>query len=271
MNNIFTITKLVHKKNQQYEVSIKFPNQEIHKEKVHEELVLKFRLVEGKELTEEQMAEFKEKQGYGEVYQAAMRLVSQKPYTMSDLSKKLAAKEYEQDLIDEVLFKLVELGLLNDEQFAISYINHQIILGKKGPSLLKRELIGKGVSESIINRHLSNFNEETELEHALKIAASQVKKNSKYGSRFLKQKLSQYLQLKGFSSAVSRQAVDLALEEIGEEEEESVLMDQARKLYRKYSRYEGYEGKQKLIQALGRKGFSYDEAKRAYEALLEEA
>ena len=268
--NVFTVTKLVHKKNQKYEVFIRFPNNEIHKEPVHEELILRFRLVEGKVLTEEEMGEFKEKQGYGEVYQAAMRLVAAKSYTMAELSKKLLTKEFDQDTIDEVLFKLVELGLLNDERFAVSYINHQIVMGKKGPSLIKRELLAKGVSQSIIDRHLSKFGDQEALEHAEKMARSLVKKNSKYGARFLRQKVSQHLQLKGFSSAIARQAVEAALEEMDEGDEQDILLDQARKLYRKYSRLPEFEGKQKLIQALGRKGFSYDEAKGAYAALMEE-
>jgi len=270
MKNVFTVMKLTHKKQQQYEVAFKFPNGEIHVEQVHEEEVLKFRLVAGKELTEEQMGEFKGRQGYGEVYQAAMRLVAAKPYAMSELSQKLLSREFDPDIIDEVLFKLVELGLINDEKYAISYINHQMVMGKKGPSLIKRELLKKGISQGIINKHISNYEEEVELEHATKLAISQVRKNSKYGAHFLKQKVAQNLQLKGFSSAISRQAVAVAMAESDSDEEE-ILLEQARKLYRKYSRYGEYEGKQRLIQALGRKGFSYDEAKRAYEALLEEA
>lgn len=269
MKHVFTVTKLTHKKNQQYEVAFKFPNGEIHVEDVHEEQVLSFRLVTGKELDEEQMAELKDSLGFGEVYQVAMRMVSAKPYTMSDLSAKLALREFDPEIVDQVLFKLAGLGLINDEQYAISYINHHIVMGKKGPSLIKRELLKKGVSQGIIDRHLSNFGEDVELEHATKLAISQVGKNRKYGAHFLKQKVLQNLTLKGFSSAIAREAVAQALAE-NEDDGDDILMDQARKLYRKYSRYDGYEGKQKLLQALGRKGFSYDEAKRAYEALLEE-
>ena len=269
MEMIFIVTKLVHIKKQYYEIHIKFPNGSIHKEQVHEEIVLKYRLVAGKELTEEQMSELKSRMDYGEVYQAAMRMVSHKLYTLAELSKKLKEREYKETTIDEVLYKLNELRLLDDEKYAISYINHHQALGKKGPDLIKRDLISKGVAKKIIDRHLETYDEESSLTHAIKLASSQIRKNNKYGLGFLRPKVIQYLQQKGFPSDISKQAVEEALKE-NREDESDILLDQTYKLYKKYSRYPEYEGKQKIIQALGRKGFSYDEAKRAYNEVKEE-
>ncbi|MCL1949648.1 MAG: RecX family transcriptional regulator [Turicibacter sp.] len=270
MKEVYTVLKLAHKKQQLYEVDFKFPNGETYVEQVHEELVLKFRLVAGKELTEEQMAEFMSKRAYGEVYQAGLRLASAKLYPMAVLDKKLLAKDFDAGLVDEVLFKLSSIGLINDEKYAMSYISHHISMGKKGPSLLKRELMGKGIAAKVIDKHLVNYGEDDAMASALKMAKALVTKNKKYGAHYLKQKISQTLQLKGFPSAIAREAAIAALGELDQEDEEGILFAQAEKLYKKYSHLPDYEGKQKLIQALGRKGFSYDVAKKAYQQLKEQ-
>ena len=87
--------KLTHLKAQDYEVAIQTPNQHVVLLPVHEELVLKFRLVEGKELDECQITELNGKLDLGRAYQYALNLLSRKSYTTAQIYEKLEAKEYE--------------------------------------------------------------------------------------------------------------------------------------------------------------------------------
>ena len=144
----------------------------------------------------------------GRAYQYALNLLSKKSYTTAQIYEKLEAKEYEMDIIQDVLRRLVDVGLLNDEQYTISYMNHQVVMGKKGPNKIKQELLQKGIAERLINQYLNLYEEETQVENALKIADQLVRTNKKYGPHFIKQKISQSLMLKGFSRSVIEKVVN---------------------------------------------------------------
>lgn len=262
--------KLTHLKAQDYEVAIQTPNQHVVLLPVHEELVLKFRLVEGKELDECQITELNGKLDLGRAYQYALNLLSRKSYTTAQIYEKLEAKEYEIEIIQEVLKRLVDVGLLNDEQYTISYINHQVIMGKKGPNKVKQELLQKGISDRLINQYMPVYEEETQIEHATKLANQVVRMNTKYGPHFIKQKISQHLMTKGFNRSVIDKAIaNIKLVE-DSEGENPILVKEVEKLYRKHHRLMGYEKKTKVVQSLMRKGFSYDDISTVYERICEE-
>lgn len=268
-NNSYKVLKLTHLKDQDYEVAIQTPNEQVVLLPVHEELVLKFRLVAGKELDESQVTELNGKLDLGRAYQYALNLLSRKSYTTAQVYKKLEAREYETDIVQEVLKRLVDVGLLNDEQYTISYINHQAIMGKKGPNKIKQELLQKGIAERLINQYLNVYEEEEQVEHAIKIANQLVRTNRKYGPHFIKQKVSQHLMTKGFSRSVIEKAVN-SIVLVEDEEENPILVKEVEKLYRKHHRLSGYEKKVKVVQSLMRKGFDYNDISTVYERLDEE-
>lgn len=269
-NNSYKVIKLTYLKNQDYEVAILTPDQQVVLLPVHEELVLKFRLVDGKELEESQIIELNSKLDLGRAYQYALNLLSRKSYTIAQLYEKLESKEYELTIIQEVLKRLVDVGLLNDEQYTISYINHHAIMGKKGPNKIKQELLQKGISDRIINQYLTAYEDETQIEHATKIANQLIRTNRKYGPHFIKQKIQQHLMTKGFNLSVIEAAINNVEFTDDKDEENPILVKEVEKLYRRHFRLSGYEKKTKIIQSLLRKGFNYDDISSVYERINEE-
>ena len=137
-----------------------------------------------------------------------LNLLSRKSYTTAQIYEKLEAKEYEIEIIQEVLKRLIDVGLLNDEQYTSSYINHQVIMGKKGPNKVKQELLQKGISDRLINQYMPVYEEEIQIEHATKLANQVVRMNTKYGPHFIKQKICQHLMTKGFNRSVIDKAIE---------------------------------------------------------------
>lgn len=268
--NSYKVVKLTHLKAQDYEVAILAPDGQVLLFPVHEELVLKFRLVNGKELVESQIIELNGKLNLGRAYQYALNLLSRKSYTIAQIYEKLEAKEYEMDIIQDVLKRLVDVGLLNDEQYAATYINHQVIMGKKGPNKIKQELLQRGISERIIQKYLTLYEEEVQLEHAMKLANQLIRTNRKYGPHFIKQKIQQHLMTKGFNRSVIEEVINNIEFVDSEEGENPILIREIEKLCRKHSRFTGYEKKTKVIQSLMRKGFNYDDISSIYERINEE-
>jgi len=80
-------------------------------------------------------------------------------------------------------------------------------------------------------------------------------------------RIRQELRMKG----ISQETVQLALDELDEEESDDAAVALAKKLVRRYSREEDErKGMQKLLAAMARRGYGYEESKQAVEAALEE-
>ena len=268
-NNSYKVLKLTHVNGPNYEVALMIPNGQIILLPVHEELVLKFRLVVGKELDEAQIKELNGKLDLGDAYQYALKLLSRRPYTILQVRTKLESREYTKQVIDEVLDRLINAGLLNDGEYVRAYTRQEVAKGKKGPDKIKQELIKRGISEPIIDQFLVIYEEDEQIDHALKIANRLLNANHKYGGHMLKQKIIQQLINKGFN----QQIIDKVLEQVELENhkqaENSILVKEARKFYQKHQKLNNYERKTKVISALMRKGFQYEDILTVYNSLCE--
>ena len=72
-------------------------------------------------------------------------------------------------------------------------------------------------------------------------------------------KISTHLTSKGFSYDISKIALDNLELESDQENEAELLQKELEKVLRKYSRtYDGYDLKQRVSNALARKGFDFD-------------
>jgi len=268
-NNSYKVLKLTHVNGPNYEVALMIPNGQIILLPVHEELVLKFRLVVGKELDEAQIKELNGKLDLGDAYQYALKLLSRRPYTILQVRTKLESREYTKQVIDEVLDRLINAGLLNDGEYVRAYTRQEVAMGKKGPDKIKQELIKRGISEPIIDQFLVIYEEDEQIDHALKIANRLLNANHKYGGHMLKQKIIQQLINKGFNQEIIDKVLEQVELENHKQAENSILVKEARKFYQKHQKLNNYERKTKVISALMRKGFQYEDILTVYNSLCE--
>jgi len=244
-----------------YDVTFEDERGHLHEVSVHEELVLKFRLVVGKILTEDEFSELGKSLNYGKAYSYATYILASRMYTVKEIRDKLIGREVSEDIIDSVISKLLEIGLLDDARYAEIYVESQIMKGTKGPDSVYADLVKKGVSESEANTYVEVYTYEQQLEAVRKLAQSVMKSNKKYGVRGLMQKLHHSLTSKGFDLEVVTDA--LAEFEMSEGEGE-ILQRELEKFWHKYSKFSSYEHKQKVTQALARRGFGYEAISDAY-------
>src|SRR5687768_4323601 len=81
-------------------------------------VVARFRLQEGQRLSVEQVAEILAGEVRQECFDDALRMLQTRLHSRSELNRKLARKEFGQQVIDVVLDDLVRLGYLDDAKFA---------------------------------------------------------------------------------------------------------------------------------------------------------
>ena len=90
---------------------------------------------------------------------------------------------------------------------------------------------------------------------------------SRARSQVGKSRIRQELRMKGISAEMA----EIALEELDEEESEDAAVALARKLLRRYSREtDERKAMQKLLMAMARRGYGYEESRNAVETALNE-
>ena len=107
-------------------------------------------------------------------------------------------------------------------------------------------------------------------EVAQRVAEKLLKKyESKLPFRALQDKIIQNLINKGFSYSDAKSAFEQLDSQVDEEKTQELIFKELDKQYAKYARkYEGYELKQRLTQALARKGYDYSDIASALREYL---
>ena len=136
----------------------------------------------------------KNEASYADVYNKSLDLLSRREHSRFELVQKLIKRYGSINFLDEVINKLQELKLLDDQRFAEAYIKARTRKGF-GPRRLKAELQQRRVSESIINHELSMINNWDE------IAYNAFKKKFNSSSSETKEtlKAKSFLQNRGFN------------------------------------------------------------------------
>ncbi len=142
----------------------------------------------------------------------ALRLLDYRQRSKNEISRRLAQKGYEQDVIQEVLNQLERLGLLDDEQFSKQWVRSRLLnkpMGKRG---LTWELRNKGIPETFIEETLKNIDDHDEFEAALN--AAKRKLNRKVSDvQAEKQRLASFLRRRGFNWDTISSVIEKILEE----------------------------------------------------------
>ncbi|MBR2710657.1 RecX family transcriptional regulator [Candidatus Saccharibacteria bacterium] len=155
----------------------------------------------GKEISEEELTEYKDTSEFGKLYQRALEWVLVRPRSEKELNdylyKKIYEKKLDKNYINNIIEKLKIKKYVDDLRFAEWYVENRFV--KKGISKkrLRVELMKKGISKDIIERVLDNRNDEEEI----------VKMITKKRARYDDEKLTQYLCRQGFSYELVRELV----------------------------------------------------------------
>lgn len=232
---------------------------------VDEEVLIRHQLKKGKELTELEMMQIQYEDEIRKAFNQTIHFLSFRMRSEQEIRTYLHKKEWDEPVIDTVIMQLYERKYIDDLEFAKAYALTQINGGKKGPFIIKRELKEKGIKNDFIEQAMQQFSKEMQVELAVRLGNKVVNKYKTSSEQNLKQKLEQYLMTKGFSFDI----IAIAIEEIEYEKNDSdewqALLIQGEKAKRRYKNYTGYEYKQRMKQALFRKGFSIDMIERYIE------
>lgn len=169
---------------------------------VSAETLLRFGIRTGDEIGEEKLKALSAAEEAQGARAIALRFLARRRRTEKEIRDKLREKEFGDDEIRQTIEHLRKAGLLNDEEFARSFIRHQTTLRPKGRLLLKQKLLLLGIPKEMADAALDETFQETSQEEAARAAAQSFLRKSGPATRdhrVLKQKLSAFLGRRGFT------------------------------------------------------------------------
>jgi regulatory protein len=146
---------------------------------------------------------------YEKTMQRALKLLSFKPRTIAELRERLLEKVWaESTIVDQVIARLIELGYLNDEQFATSYASSRLTVRPLGRTRMRRDLQRKKLPNEITEQTLDQIY-EGEAEEMLidRAIAKRLRLKGAPTSPEAAKKLFDYLMRRGFSYDLVRRKI----------------------------------------------------------------
>ena len=90
----------------------------------------------------------------------AVNLLSRKMYTESEMLDRLQRKGFDKEVSDSVVLELMELGYIDDFEYARLYFADNVNINSKGVYRISMELLRKGISKDIIESVSSEIEDD---------------------------------------------------------------------------------------------------------------
>jgi regulatory protein len=156
--------------------------------------LLDSKIIRGQEISQQELSDFQKKSEDDKVYDQTLRFVALRPRTKAEVIAYLKKKNSPAPLVEQITNKLQTLNLINDAQFAQSFVNDRRLLRptsrRKMIVDLRKKHVAKDVAEVIVGT--SQEDERA----ALAAIVARKRRQSIYRDDV---KLMQYLSRQGFS------------------------------------------------------------------------
>ena len=160
--------------------------------------------------TEQLAKQLREELDRGNAYRAAVRILTKRAKSSGELRRKLREYKHEPEAIEWSIERLIDLGVLNDEEYARMVVRSQLSRKPAGRRLLTGKLREKGVDQAIVQRVLDEMLEERDtLADARKLAEQAARSISdRHESEVRRRRITGRLARRGFDFDVIRKVVD---------------------------------------------------------------
>lgn len=229
---------------------------------ITEDTIVRFMLTKGMSISEQELKDIRRFAQFSYGKNLALYFISFKQRTEKEVRDYLYKHDIDSAIIPQILDSLKADKWIDDQQFVITTVEQNLSSGDKGAFVIRQKLMQKGIASTTIDSVLADY-DFTEV--AERIAKKLLRKyDGKLAFKALNNKLNQNLTNKGFSYQEAKTAIENLDLEKDDETEEELIYQELDKQYRKYSRkYDGYDLKQRLTQALARKGYDFDTIRSA--------
>lgn len=233
---------------------------------VSEGTLVKYRLIKGAALTAEQLAAIKDAEVAAAANATALTFISHQPRTVHEVSARLRQDEVPEPVIAQVTAHLKEIKVLNDAQYAEILIRDDLAMGERGPRQVVSRLREKGIHPELAERAVAQVSAAQWQTVADRVAQKAARRTQHKPFKDQQTKIRLALMQKGFEGAAASAALAALHLEKDQEQEDDLLKREAAKQWRLKRKYTDFDRRNRVKQALARKGFDFD----AIDAVLAE-
>lgn len=220
---------------------------------IYEDIILKYNVLGKGSISVLELNTYLKDNIFYEAYYKAVKYINVKLRTSREIFDYLVKAGYDVSLVSKVVDKIIKDGYINEEVYTECYINDQINLKVVGPLRIEKDLLGLGISKSVISKYIGNYSKEVQVSKINKFIAKEVKLNSNKSSYVLKNKILISLVNKGFYKDDIVRCLDNVVID------DSLMYEKEyKKTYDKLSKkYNGKELEYKVKQKMYQKGFRF--------------
>ena len=220
---------------------------------VHEDLILKYELLIKKKFTDSEKEQILEENLIYIAYNLALKYITKKMRSRKEVEEYLKSQKVDSFIIERVIEMLDSAKYIDEETYAISFINDKILLTNDGPNKVIKALLEKEIKQDIIHRYIEIFNEEIQVEKITKLITKMIKTNRNKSAHLLKNKIIEYLVNLGYDRIIIMNCLD----NTDIVDDENMIKKEYQKIYNKLSKkYSGKELEYKVRQKMYSLGFS---------------
>lgn len=148
--------------------------------------------------------------------QIVLRQLTMAPRTRKQLEDKLRQKGCDEEVARDVLDRMVEVGLVDDEAYARMLVRNRQETKGLATRALSQELRRKGVSDDLIGQALADIEPQAERERARELVDKRLRSMHGLDKQVQTRRLAGFLARKGYDSPVAFQVIREALDDLPE-------------------------------------------------------
>ena len=252
MNNVIEIKNLKKGKKNIYEITL----QDGQKYPLYEDMIVKYRILPKKELTEQEFQTIKQENETLTSYYVALHYITIKLRTKKEIRNVLRLKKFSKESIENTIVRLEKEGYLKESDYIRSFLNDSFRFTNDGPLKIQKKLLEHDFKEDLIEEIFSEIEKEVWLEKLTKVFQKKANSHHTDGLEKWQYKCVQYLKQLGYPLEWIHETIS----KINWTQDDTILKKEQEKLYRKLSRkYSGKELEFQINHRLYLKGFQKEE------------
>ena len=134
--------------------------------------------------------------------------VKSRIYTKSEMKQRLAREGFSEEAIETAIEELIDSGHIRDRKYAENWVVRRQKSNPRGKTLLKHELLDKGVDRETAEQVVAQVETEDEAILALQIAQKRMKQYQQLPVHVAKRRLHGFLARRGFGSEIVQQVLE---------------------------------------------------------------
>ncbi len=141
----------------------------------------------------------------------ALNILRENIYSKTQMTQQLEREGFKEQTVETIIIELINSGHIRDRLYAEKWIQRRQKSNPRGRTVLKQELIEKGVDPETAEQVLAEVKTEDEARLALQIAQKRVKQYKRLPIHVAKRRLHGFLARRGFESETILQVIEKVL------------------------------------------------------------